>query len=171
MACPARLSQWTQEVSTAFAHLSKPHLWGLVLWSAGIALSGVAGITHISALLALVLQEQEQTVFQRLREWYLDAGQKSGNKRRELEVSTCFAPLLGWVLRLWRSEKRQVPLVMDATSLDDFGDQRGHEWVCDPGGLESAPSGTAGVLASVLGRTAGRARESGAARVGSARAG
>ena len=32
-------------------------------------------------------------------------------------MSTCFAPLLGWVLRLWRSEKRQLPLVMDATSL------------------------------------------------------
>jgi hypothetical protein len=117
MACPDRLSQWTQEVSTTFSHLSKPQIWGLVLWSAGIALSGVAGITQISALLALVLQEQEQTVFQRLREWYLDAGQKSGKKRRDLEVSTCFAPLLGWVLRLWRSEKRQLPLVMDATSL------------------------------------------------------
>ena len=113
MACPERLSQWTQEVSTAFAHLSKPQLWGLVLWSAGIALSGVAGIAHISALLALVLQEQEQTVFQRLREWYLDAGQKSGKQRRELEVSTCFAPLLAWVLRLWRSEKRHVPLVLE----------------------------------------------------------
>jgi hypothetical protein len=119
MACPDRLSQWTQEVSTAFAHLSKPQMWGLVLWSAGIALSGVAGITQISALLALVLQEPEQTVFQRLREWYLDAGQKSGKKRRELEVSTCFAPLLGWALRLWRSEKRQLPLVLDATSLGD----------------------------------------------------
>src|SRR6266702_3498185 len=168
MACPDRLSQWTQEVSTAFAHLSKPQIWGLVLWSAGIALSGVAGITHISALLALVLQEQEQTVFQRLREWYLDAGQKSGNKRRELEVSTCFAPLLGWVLRLWRSEKRQLPLVIDATSL---GNQCGPEWVCNPGGLESASSGTARVVATVLGRTAGRARESGATRVGSARTG
>ena len=76
MTCPDRLSQWTTEVSTAFAHLSKPQLWGLVLWSAGIALSGVAGITQISALLAFVLAEQEQTVFQRLREWYLDAGQK-----------------------------------------------------------------------------------------------
>jgi hypothetical protein len=117
MACPDRLSQWTQEVSTAFAHLSQPQIGGLVLWSAGIALSGVAGINQISALLALVLQQQEQTVFQRLREWYLDAGQKSGKKRRELEVSTCFAPLLGWVLRLWRSEKRHLPLVIDATSL------------------------------------------------------
>ena len=117
MACPDRLSQWTQDVSTAFGHLSKPQVWGLVLWSAGIALSGVAGISHISALLAFVLQEQEQTVFQRLREWYLDAEQKSGKKRRELEVSSCFAPLLGWVLRLWRSDKRQLPLVLDATSL------------------------------------------------------
>ncbi len=117
MACPDRLSQWTKEVSTAFAHLSKPQIWGLVLWSAGMALSGVAGITQISALLAFVLQEPEQTVFQRLREWYLDAGQKSGKKRRELEVSACFAPLLTWVIRLWKSEKRQLPLVMDATSL------------------------------------------------------
>src|SRR5205807_9088851 len=117
MACPDRLSQWTTEVSTTFAHLSKPQLWGLVLWSAGISLAGVAGITQVSALLAFVLQEQEQTVFQRLREWYLDAGQKSGKKRRELEVSTCFAPLLGWVLRLWQSEKCQLPLVMDANSL------------------------------------------------------
>ena len=117
MACPDRLSQWAQEVSSTFAHLSKPQIWGLVLWNAGIALSGVARVTQISALLALALQEQEQTVFQRLREWYLDAGQKSGKKRRELEVSTCFAPLLGWVLRLWKSEKRQLPLVIDATSL------------------------------------------------------
>src|SRR5258707_14656864 len=105
----------------------------------------------------------------------LHAGQKSGKKRRELEVSTCFAPLLGWVLRLWRSEKRQLPLVMDATSLGnrlpDFGGKPGHEWVCDPGGLESAPSGTGRIMASVLGGTAQRARESGAERRGSARAG
>jgi hypothetical protein len=30
------------------------------------------------ALLALVLDQQEQAVFQRLREWYLDAKHKSG---------------------------------------------------------------------------------------------
>ena len=69
MSCPSRLSQWSHEVSTAFGHLSKPQVWGLVLWSAGIALSGAAGMTPISALLALVLEHQEQTVFQRLREW------------------------------------------------------------------------------------------------------
>ena len=42
----------------------------------GYALSGSAGITQISALLSLVLCQGEQTVFQRLREWYLDANQK-----------------------------------------------------------------------------------------------
>src|SRR6266852_7079562 len=49
MSCPDRLSQWSQQVSIAFAHLSKPQVWGLVLWSVGIALSGAAGITQISA--------------------------------------------------------------------------------------------------------------------------
>src|SRR5216683_1326404 len=122
MACPERLSLWTREVSRAFAHLSKPQVWGLVLWSAGIAWSGTAGIVQISALLAMVLGQQEQSVFQRLREWYLDAGNKSGKrgkKRRELDVSLCFAPLLRWVLQLWQSEKKQLALVVDATTLGE----------------------------------------------------
>jgi len=119
MPCPDRLSQWSQEVSTAFAHLSKAQVWGLVLWSAGIALSGAAGITQISALLALVLKQEEQAVFQRLREWYLDAKHKSGNKRREWEVASCFAPLLCWIVRLWEPGKRQMVLVLDATTLGD----------------------------------------------------
>ncbi len=119
MSCPSRLLQWHQEVSTAFAHLSKPQVWGLVLWSAGIALAGTAGITQISALLALVLQQQEQAVFQRLREWYLDAQQKSGKKRRELEVTSCFASLLRWIVRLWEPGNRQMALVLDATHLGE----------------------------------------------------
>ncbi len=81
-------------MSPAFAHLSKAQALGLALWSAGIALTGSGGITHISALLALVLQQKEATIFQRLREWYLDSAHKRGEHRRELEVTTCFAPLL-----------------------------------------------------------------------------
>ncbi len=119
MPCPDRLSQWKQEVSTAFVHLSKPQVWGLVLWSAGIALSGAAGITQLSALLALVLDQQEQAVFQRLREWYLDAKHKSGKKRRELDVTSCFAPLLRWIVRLWGPRNRHMVLVLDATTLGE----------------------------------------------------
>jgi hypothetical protein len=119
MSCPQRLSQWSKEVSTAFAHLSKPQIWGLVLWSTGIALTGAAGITQISALLATVLNQQEQSVFQRLREWYLDVQQKSGKKRRELDVTSCFAPLLRWVLRLWEPGNQEMVLVLDATTLGE----------------------------------------------------
>jgi Transposase DDE domain len=32
-------------------------------------------------------------------------------------VTTCFAPLLRWALRLWKSETKQVALVIDATTL------------------------------------------------------
>ena len=67
-------------------------------------------------LVALVLEQQEQTVFQRLREWYLDAKHKSGKKRRELDVTSCFAPLLQWIVRLWGNGNRQLVLVLDATT-------------------------------------------------------
>ena len=121
MSCPDRLLQWQQEVSRAFAHLSKPQVWGLVLWSAGIALTGTAGMVQVSALLAFILQQQEQSVFQRLREWYLDAahksGSKQGKKRRDLDVTTCFAPLLRWIVQRWEPGNQQVVLVLDATSL------------------------------------------------------
>jgi hypothetical protein len=119
MSCPDRLSQWSQQVSIAFAHLSKPQIKGLVLWSAGIALVGAAGITQISALLALVLEQEEQTVFQRLREWYLDAPHKSGKARRDVEVTSCFGPLLRWIVSLWAPDSRQMVLVLDATTLGE----------------------------------------------------
>ena len=137
MSCPDRLSQWKQEVSAAFGHLSKPQVWGLVLWSAGIALSGAAGITQLSALLALVLDQQEQAVFQRLREWYLDAKHKSGKKRRELDVTTCFAPLLRWIVGKREPRDGAGTGRHDLRrALGDFIHQRGSVQVCDSGGVE-----------------------------------
>jgi hypothetical protein len=64
-----RLSSWNQQVSSAFAHLSKTQALGLALWSAGIALTGCCGLVQISALLAAVLEQRELSVLQRLREW------------------------------------------------------------------------------------------------------
>ncbi|MGH7868945.1 MAG: transposase, partial [Candidatus Dormibacteraceae bacterium] len=83
MSCQSRLSPWQQEVSSAFPHLSKSQALGLALWSAGIALTGSGGISQISTLLALVLHQKEGAVVQRLREWYLEAQQKSGEYRRD----------------------------------------------------------------------------------------
>jgi hypothetical protein len=119
MSCPSRLSPWQQEVSTAFAHLSKPQALGLALWSAGIALTGSGGISQISALLALMLHQKEGAVVQRLREWYLEAQQKSGDQRRDLEVTRCFAPLLRWIVQSLVGSSGQLALALDATSLGE----------------------------------------------------
>lgn len=141
MSCPSRLSQWYREVSTAFAPLSQPQIWGLVLWSAGMALVGTAGITQISALLASVLHQQEQTVFQRLREWYLDADHTSGEKRRELEVSTCFAPRLSLdreaVGANQPADGAGTRCHQPGRSVDRVVGQCGVEGLCAAGGLES----------------------------------
>src|SRR5215471_6916341 len=107
MSCQDQLSSWKQEVSTAFAHLSQAQVSGLVLWSAGIALTGSSGISQISALLAQVLGQKEGSVFQRLREWYLDAHHKVGDHRCELDVTSCFGPLLSWIIRLWAGNQRR----------------------------------------------------------------
>jgi hypothetical protein len=119
VSCQDRLSSWKQEVSSAFAHLSKAQVLGLVLWSAGIALTGSSGISQISALLAQVLEQKEGTVFQRLREWYLDAPHKRGDHRRELEVSRCFGPLLRWIVLRWATEEGRLALALDASTLAD----------------------------------------------------
>lgn len=117
MSCPDRLSLWKQEVSTAFSQLSKPQWLGLVYWSVGIAMTGSSGINQISALLAHILQEREATVFQRLREWYLDAAHKPGDHRCELDVTSCFGPLLGWIVGLWAGKEKRLALALDATTL------------------------------------------------------
>src|SRR5947209_15825699 len=119
MTCQDRLSSWKEEVSSAFAHLSKAQVRGLVLWSAGMALTGSSGISQISALLAQVLEQKEGSVFQRLREWYLDAPHKRGDHRRELEVSRCFGPLLRWIVRSFAGEERRLALALDASTLGD----------------------------------------------------
>jgi len=106
-------------VSSAFPHLSKLQVSGLAWWSAGIALTGRVGISQISALLALVLGQKEGTVCQRLREWYLEAQAKRGGPRRDLEVTTCFGPLLGWLVRLLGDAEHRLALALDATTLGD----------------------------------------------------
>lgn len=117
MTCSSRVSQWTQEVSSHLPHLSRPQATVLALWSIGMVLTRSCGLSQVSTMLALMLGQQEETVRQRLREWYYPAKDKAGAKRCTLEVSTCFAPLLRWVLAWWGQETQQVALALDATTL------------------------------------------------------
>jgi hypothetical protein len=109
------LYRWTDEVTTAFPHLSKPQAAALALWAFGIVLARSCALSAVALVLAPLLRQKDNTVRQRLREFYQEASAKAGRRRRHLDVTLCFAPLLGWVLRGWAG--RQLPLALDATSL------------------------------------------------------
>ena len=111
------LSQWTECVSTNLPHLTKPQATVLALWSFGIACTRSSGRSTVATFLALLLNQKVATLEQRLYEWCLDAKDKAGDKRSDLEVTTCFVPLLGWLVRLWAGT--QIALTLDATSLGD----------------------------------------------------
>ena len=117
MICSERVSQWTTTVSRHLPHLSRPQAGVLALWSLGMALAGSGGLSQVSALLALLLEQKEETVRQRLREWYYPAPAKAGQHRCSLDVETCFAPLLRWVLAWWPEQQHELALALDATTL------------------------------------------------------
>src|SRR2546430_16588709 len=75
------------------------------------------GITLVCAALALQLGCAEASLLQRLREWCSSAKDKKGDKRRELDVSICFAPLLQWILAWWPADQPRLALALDATTL------------------------------------------------------
>lgn len=109
------LYQWTAEVTSAFPHLSKPQATVLALYAYGAVLARTCALSAVAAMLAAVQQRKANTVRQRLREFYQEADAKAGDRRRQLDVAACFAPLLGWVLRHWPGG--QLPLALDATTL------------------------------------------------------
>ncbi|MFL5697533.1 MAG: endonuclease [Ktedonobacteraceae bacterium] len=113
------LSQWEHTVSSHLPQLSRPQAAVLALWSYGMVLAKSCGITSVVALLAPLLGQSEATVRQRLREWCYDAVDKKGAQRHDLEVSRCFAPLLGWILSWWTPGEQRLALAMDASSLSD----------------------------------------------------
>src|SRR6266567_3374219 len=117
MSHPDPLSQWIETVSTMLPKLSRPQAKVLAYWSYGMVLARSCGITLVCAALALQVGSSEQSLLQRLREWCYSAGDKKGQKRRELDVSTCFGPLLQWILAWWPADHPRLVLALDATTL------------------------------------------------------
>jgi len=110
-----QLSEWTATVSSELPHLSKPQAVVLAWWSFGIVMTRTCGRTTVAAFLALLVGHKASTVAQRLREWCDPIERKRGSKRQALDGSTCFAPLLAWLLRLWPTTT--LALAVDATTL------------------------------------------------------
>lgn len=111
------LKQWMRIVSYHMPHLSLPQVSGLATWSFGMVMTQSPSLTRVSRFIAQLNQEKTNTVRQRLKEWYQEAKAKTGKKRSQLEVTSCFAPLLKWVLSLWISSSQWLPLALDATHI------------------------------------------------------
>ena len=112
------LKDWKQIVSQRLPNLSLPQVSGLASWSFGMVMTQSSSLTRVSNLIAKINQEKENTVRQRLKEWYKEgtAKAKKGNKRVSLEVTGCFASLVKWVLDLFPQETQELPIALDATS-------------------------------------------------------
>ncbi len=82
-----------------------------------MVITGSSSVTRVSEFIAQLQSEKSNTVRQRLKEWYQDSNAKKGKKRRELDISECFAPLLKWILSLWNGQEKWLPLAVDATNI------------------------------------------------------
>ena len=112
-----QLYQWTETTREYLPDLSKAEALVLSLWSLGMLLARSCATPQIALLWSEALGMSFNTCRQRLREFYLEAAKKRGQKRHQLAVTLCFAPLLKWVLAYWHGE--QLALALDATTLGD----------------------------------------------------
>jgi len=112
------LDQWIDQVVTAFPKLTRPQAVVLALYSFGVILAQRCGLNSVAAILVPLLGLQFSTVRSRLQEFYQPAQAKSdSDHRRQLDVTTCFASLLAWILKGWPSTR--LALALDATSMGD----------------------------------------------------
>jgi len=115
------LSQWSATVSTRLPQLSKPQAAVLALWSDGMVVAQSCGITTVTTFLGVLRGQPAGTLRQRLRDWGDDApdkrGDQRGDQRRDRDVTTCFAPLLSWVLAWWAPGEQRLALALDAGTL------------------------------------------------------
>lgn len=111
------LDQWIGQVADAFPKLSRPQAKVLALYSFGMFLAQRCGLNSVVTVLVPLMSVGFKTLRSRLQEFYQPAAAKSGRHRAQLDVTTCFAPLLAWILRDWQSTRLAVAL--DATSLGD----------------------------------------------------
>ena len=122
---PRALSAWTAELASAFPELSGPQVKVLAEYSMGMVLAGRCGLSRVAFTLSRWLGEGFDAARERLRDWYRGAVDKSGRpgKRREVDVGSCFAPLLAWVLGEWEGpepgRRSDLAVALDATTLGE----------------------------------------------------
>jgi hypothetical protein len=109
------LYQWNDVVAKRFPHLSKPLATCLALWSLGMILARSCSLTAVAWAWKPILNEKFYALRERLRDLYREAPAKAGRHRRQLDLDTCWAPWLAWVVDGWHG--KQLALALDATTL------------------------------------------------------
>lgn len=114
---PQAYQEWLRVVIKQMSHLSKPQAVVLSMWSFAIAMTHSCGLSTVTVFLAQMLEQPENTVRERLRQWYGDGGSKKGKKRAQIEVEQSFVPLLSWILSWWDEGETSLVLAADASTL------------------------------------------------------
>ena len=109
------LYQWNVVVAKSLPHLSKSMAACLALWSLGMIIARSCSLTAIAWVWVPILKQKFFTVRERLRDLYREAPAKAGTQRSTLDLGTCWAPWLAWVVKGWHS--RQLAVALDATTL------------------------------------------------------
>lgn len=115
MRFPPECYQLHASIEAHFDHLRPAQQWGLVLWVYGTVLAQNCCQTAVIA--ALLVLGNRQTIRDRLRDWLYDGIDKSAPCTTQVELATCFAPLLRWVLSLWHGQ--ELALAVDVTNHQD----------------------------------------------------
>ena len=97
---PQAYQEWLRVVIKQMSHLSKPQAVVLAMWSFAIAMTHVCGLSTVTVFLAEILEQPENTVKERLRQWYLDGGEKKGKKRSLSRGRTELCPFVKLALEL-----------------------------------------------------------------------
>jgi Transposase DDE domain len=113
---PREVCQVEETIANFLPDLRPAQRLGLACWVAGAVIAGSAcQVAVIGALLPF--GATIHALRQRLREWLYDGADKAVPGTVDLDVATCFAPLLRWILVWWRGDA--LPLAIDATALGD----------------------------------------------------
>ena len=110
-------TRWFAMLARHFPHLSRAQLRTLALWSFAATMTQHIASTTCAYFLARLFGQPQQNLRQRLREFYWQAERKPGPQRRALDAGTCFAPLLRWILSLYRAD--ELVLALDVTLVRD----------------------------------------------------
>lgn len=105
-------------LETHLSHLRPAQQRSLALWVTGTLLAGRCSQSAVLTALEPVLPGTDRnTLRQALREGLRDGTDKAAPCQIALDVTTCFAPLLRWILTAWHGD--QLALALDATMLED----------------------------------------------------